>query len=182
MNHYELLYILPLKYSENELPEIIAKINSLIKKTAAVITKEDNWGKKKLAYPIKQNHHGYFIINEIDIAPENIQKLSRELLNESKILRHQITQFKPESIEPNREIKLEETETSSSLAQPRHPSLTTKALPKISLDAKKLKEKDISLENIKEKSEIAKDKKGKVALEDLDKKLEEILSDENLDT
>jgi ribosomal protein S6 len=53
-NHYELLYLVPASYTEEELLPIKDNVAELIKKFGGRITLEDSLGKKKLAvYPIK---------------------------------------------------------------------------------------------------------------------------------
>ncbi|PIY78629.1 MAG: 30S ribosomal protein S6, partial [Parcubacteria group bacterium CG_4_10_14_0_8_um_filter_35_7] len=49
--HYELLYIIPAKYSEKELQPVINQVIPLIKKAGGEILRDDNLGRKKLAYP-----------------------------------------------------------------------------------------------------------------------------------
>ena len=90
MNHYELLYLISATYSDEELIPIKEKIKELIEKHLGKITLEDNLGKKKLAYPIRQAHHGYYLIYEFDLEPEKKKELDRDIRLTPEVLRHQI--------------------------------------------------------------------------------------------
>src|SRR3989339_1923228 len=77
--HYELLYIVPIKFLDDELQKIVANINGLINKLNGTITREDNLGKLRLAYPIKNVHQGSYVVAEFDMSPENEKKLNSQL-------------------------------------------------------------------------------------------------------
>ncbi len=90
MNHYELLYLIAATYSEDELIPFKQKIKELIEKKSGKITLEDNLGKKKFAYPIKQVRHGYYLLYEFDLPPENLKALERSLKLTPEVLRHMV--------------------------------------------------------------------------------------------
>jgi len=140
-NHYELLYLVPTNYTEEELTPIKEKIKNLIKKFEGEITLEDSFGKKKLAYPIKGNYQGYYLLYEFDLNGENLKKLSQELKLTNEVLRHIIVKR----------------------------SLKIKAKSKTEEQRIKPVKTEISVGK-KEEAD-----KGKIKLEDLDKKLDEIL-------
>ena len=50
--YYELLYIISNKYSEDEVKPIIEKVEKIIKENGGAIISAEEWGKKRLAYPI----------------------------------------------------------------------------------------------------------------------------------
>ena len=88
--YYELLYLVPNKYSEDELAVIINKVRKIINDCGGNITYSEEWGKKRLAYPIKHFRHGYYNLVEFDLAGEKIIKIDRALRLANEILRHQI--------------------------------------------------------------------------------------------
>lgn len=161
--HYELLYIIPFtKHTEEEINPVINKISELIKGYGGENLKRALIGRKKLSYVIKQQRQGYYISEEFDLAKEKFSTLDRELRFNEDVLRHLIIKKRQKTTE---EIKTEE---------------------KIKSKIEKEEEEKIK-EAIKEKDEAAKSEtkkpevgKGKVSLEELDKKLEEILGDDML--
>jgi len=88
--HYELLYIVSNKYSEEEIKPIIAKVNKLIVDNEGKITNSQEWGKKKLAYPIQHFNYGYYNLVEFDCGGEKLKKINKEMRIDSDILRFQI--------------------------------------------------------------------------------------------
>lgn len=172
MNHYELVCLIPLKYTEKKIPQIITQINETVKKNQGAVVQEENWGKKKIAYPLKQNRHGYYFLARINAQPENIVRLDQELKNSPEIVRYSITKFKPGSFDPKRRIAPEESAAQSSRPL-KEKEEKNKISPEESLVVKS------ALDFPQEPSKIKKPDRSKVALEDLDKKLEQILSDNN---
>jgi len=100
VNHYELLYLVAANYTEEELLPIKEKVKDLIKKFEGEITLEDSFGKKKLAYPIKKNHQGYYLLYELDLDGENLEKLKKELKLTNEVLRHIIVKKKIKTPSP----------------------------------------------------------------------------------
>jgi small subunit ribosomal protein S6 len=90
MKHYEMLYLFPAKYTEEELSPLIEKVQGLLLKYEAEITFNQLLGRRKLAYPINKFYTGYYYVCEFDMAPENLQKIEKELRLAPEVLRHQI--------------------------------------------------------------------------------------------
>ncbi|MEA3464367.1 MAG: 30S ribosomal protein S6 [Patescibacteria group bacterium] len=97
--HYELLYIISNKYSENELSPIIDKVRKIISDNGGNISYSEEWGKKKLAYPIKHFRYGYYNLAEFDLAGEKLVKINKALQLASEILRHQIVSKKLKTVQ-----------------------------------------------------------------------------------
>jgi small subunit ribosomal protein S6 len=103
--HYELLYLVSNKYTEDELKPIIEKVNRAINKRGGKITLMEEWGSKRLAYPIKHFSHGYYVLVEFDLEGKNVVDVDRDLRMMSEILRHQIVSKK---VKTEEEIKKEQ--------------------------------------------------------------------------
>jgi len=178
---YKLAYIIPLKYTEKEIPEIIKKISELIKNTGVSDIKEESWNKRKIAYPIKQNHHGYFVTAQISSEPENLAKINQELNNLPEVLRHSIIKFKPGSFNLTKKSRQEQPSNKNAIRESINKSVSQDIAERALKSKKSIKiKKDIKLSPQDDSSK--KIDKPKIALEDLDKKLEEILSSDNLKT
>lgn len=95
MKHYELLYIVPVKFAGPELDNIQNKVKDIIAKEGAQIDYEENLGKKRLAYQIKHNFQGFYIINEFNAEPEKLKAINNRLTLLSEILRHLIIAQEP---------------------------------------------------------------------------------------
>lgn len=141
MKHYELLYTIPGKFTEEEMDGISGKINEVVKKYGGEITSTDNLGSKKLAYPIAGVQIGNYLVIEFNGEPERIKELEGELKLTSEVLRFVIVLKK----------------------------LKTQA----EIDAKKVREEKMVQRQKAE--EVKAEPPPKVSLEELDKKLGEIL-------
>lgn len=101
--HYELLYIIANKFSENELDPIIAKVSKLIEEGQGKITHTEDWGKKRMAYQIAGYTHGYYRLAEFDLEAANLARVERNLRMMPEVIRHQIvkkTPFDPTQVKP----------------------------------------------------------------------------------
>ena len=92
--HYELLYLIANKYSENELDPIKAKVDKLITDQGGTITLSQDWGKKRLSYAIKGFYHGYYHLFFFNLTPDKTKTVDNTLRLSSEILRHQILKAK----------------------------------------------------------------------------------------
>lgn len=88
--HYELLFIVSNKYTEEELSPIIKKVKKIIEDNEGKITHEEDWGKRKFAYPIKHFQFGYYILIEFDANTDKITNINKTIRIADDILRHNI--------------------------------------------------------------------------------------------
>jgi len=153
--HYELLYIIPVKVEDDKLIKTMEDVAGLIKKNGGEITKDDNLGKLKLAYPIKHVYQGHYVLVEFNMKKNKLRYFERDLKLEPDVLRHMVV------------VKKIKTEVESAKEK--------------QIQERIKKEKAKELEEKKEKKgissfkKLSKDGEKKVGIEDLDKKLDEIL-------
>lgn len=76
MNLYETIMILDSNLDEEATKATIEKITSLIEANGK-IEKIEEWGKKKLAYPIKKQKEGYYVLINFSSNPEFLEELDR---------------------------------------------------------------------------------------------------------
>ena len=88
--HYELLYIIPTPFTENDVPQIQEKIADLIKSVGGTIEENKNLGDRKLAYEIKHIKRGFYILNTFTLDPSQIKTLEQKLKLQPEILRFMI--------------------------------------------------------------------------------------------
>lgn len=159
-SRYELLFIVANNYTEEEAKTIVTKVESILTENGAKIAYREFWGKKKLAYVIKQNHYGYYNLCEFDAEREIIAKLDRTLRLSHEVLRHQIISIAAISDEERAKIKEKQAQS---------------AIKNDKKEDKPGKEKMQKLATAKtEKTD--KNDSDKAELKDLDEKLEGILN------
>jgi len=76
MNKYESVIIINPSVEEKEVKELITKFTDLINTNGKVETVEE-LGKKRLAYEVKKNKEGYYVIFTFDAKPDSITELER---------------------------------------------------------------------------------------------------------
>lgn len=88
MTHYETVFILNPVLSEEQIKETVKKFESfLVSKGAKMISKED-WGLKKLAYPIQHKKSGFYHLFEFTSDGEPIGDLEVEFRRDERIMRY----------------------------------------------------------------------------------------------
>ena len=87
MNHYETVFILNPVLSETQIEETVKKFEDfLIKNGAKMVSKED-WGLKKLAYPIQHKKSGFYHLFEFQAPGEAIGPYELEFRRDERIMR-----------------------------------------------------------------------------------------------
>ena len=87
MQQYEIVIVLTPLLSEETAKEAIAKYSKVLTDGGAEIVQEDNWGLRKLAYPIQKKTTGYYHLTEFKAPGELINKLEVELRRDERVLR-----------------------------------------------------------------------------------------------
>jgi small subunit ribosomal protein S6 len=152
--HYELLYIIPNRFTEDEVGPITSKVNKLIEDNGGKVTYQEEWGKKKLAYKIKDSVFGYYYLVEFDLPGSELEKVDKSLRMDREILRYQIVSKK---LKTDAEIKEEKKRSESRIKE-------------------EVKKEEVAIEKEKEKERS----KTKMDLKDLDEKLDKILDTDDL--
>lgn len=162
VQHYELLFIIPGSYNDSEVPAIKEKVVSFISKIGGQITKDQDYERRKLAYEIKHETFGHYWLMEFDAEGRNIKELNHQLELAPEILRFILVRAK---------IK-----TAADIAQEAavKARITARKAEKVKQELKAVTETEKKVEEPKKEEEKT---EGKVSMEDLDKKLDEILGD-----
>ena len=64
MNQYETIFVMTPVLSDEQLKETVNEYVNLLKQKGAEVIHQDNWGLKKLAYPIKKKSTGFYHLIE----------------------------------------------------------------------------------------------------------------------
>jgi small subunit ribosomal protein S6 len=110
MNHYETVFILNPVLSEIQIKETVKKYEDiLISKGAKMIANED-WGLKKLAYPIQNKKSGFYHLFEFTAPGEVINPLEVEFRREERFMRYLTVKLDKHAISwaERRRVKLKE--------------------------------------------------------------------------
>ena len=85
--HYETVFILTPVLSEIQMKDTVDKFVNLLKEEGAEIINVENWGLKKLAYPIEKKTTGFYVMVEFHAEPTVIKKFELEFRRDEKVMR-----------------------------------------------------------------------------------------------
>jgi len=90
MRNYELVCILQPDLDETAFNEAIEKIKSWISDAAGAVEKVDAWGKRKLAYLIRKQSEGQYVLFKIALPAEATKELERNIRFLEPVMRHML--------------------------------------------------------------------------------------------
>ena len=90
MNKYEAMYSVTPEMEDEAIKGVIEKFSGIITANGGEIEKTDEWGRKKLAYPIDYKTEGYYVLVNFAAAPELPRELERNFRNDESILRYMV--------------------------------------------------------------------------------------------
>ncbi len=87
-NQYETVFILTPVLSEQQMTETVEKFKALFTEKGAELLNEENWGMKKMAYPIQKKSTGFYTLLEFKAEPEVIERLEIAYRRDERVLRY----------------------------------------------------------------------------------------------
>ena len=90
MKKYEIMYILKPTLEEADRKAEIEKLAKLLTNNGAKITKSDEWGLKDLAYEIKKEKKGYYVVLKIEAETTSLKEFERLTKIDNNVLRYLI--------------------------------------------------------------------------------------------
>ena len=88
MRRYEQVYILRPSLSEDEITRIIENTGQLVEQDGGTIIFLNRWGMRKLAYPIKKEVQGYYILCDFAASPEVVSEIERKFRIDDSVLKY----------------------------------------------------------------------------------------------
>ena len=79
MREYELLYIVSGDKTEEEAAKVTDAVNEAIQKVGGKVTSQDDWGRRRLAYEVDKQSHGWYVITRFEIDPPKLDALQKAL-------------------------------------------------------------------------------------------------------
>lgn len=115
MRHYETLFIVTPDSSEEDLKAVATKIKGVVSGMNGIVTSYDEQGKKKLAYSVKKQNKGYYVLMDYVGSADIVSEIERNMRLDDRVLKYLTVkladQVDPESIEPEKSEPPEETES-----------------------------------------------------------------------
>ncbi|MEJ2163238.1 MAG: 30S ribosomal protein S6 [Robiginitalea sp.] len=99
MNHYETVFILNPVLSDTQIEETVKKFEDFLKKNGASMVAKENWGLKKLAYPIQNKKSGFYHLFEFTTPGEIITPYEQEFKRDERVMRFLTVKLDKHAIE-----------------------------------------------------------------------------------
>mgnify|MGYP001397161087 FL=1 len=92
-NRYETVFIITPVLSDEQTKDVIKKYKDLLKDKGAKITHEENWGMRKLAYPIQKKSTGFYYLMEFEADASVILPFETEFRRDERVIRFLTTRM-----------------------------------------------------------------------------------------
>ena len=126
MRDYEVLYIVRADYDDEKVQDAVKRVNTLIQRSGGTAERTNLWGKRKLAYEVKHQKEGAYVLQDFQLEPERVPELEAALKITEEVMRHLIVR-KPEKAaapavaSPPAEVALEPVAAEAGQAAGRRP-------------------------------------------------------------
>ncbi len=87
LNRYETVFILTPVLSDVQMKEAVDKLKALVVENGGEMVNEENWGLRKLAYPIQKKSTGFYHLFEFNAEPSFIEKLEVAYRRDERVIR-----------------------------------------------------------------------------------------------
>lgn len=87
MKKYEVMFIVDIA-NEEVIQAAVKLVQDTIVRISGTVTKVDEWGKRYLAYEVKHQNEGYYVVIDFEADPSQIAELDRIIKIHEEIIRH----------------------------------------------------------------------------------------------
>jgi small subunit ribosomal protein S6 len=95
LRDYEVLYIVRADLDDDKVQDAVKRVNTLIERSGGMAERTNLWGKRKLAYEVKHQKEGSYVLQDFQLDPNRVPELEASLKITEEVLRHLIVR-KPE--------------------------------------------------------------------------------------
>jgi len=102
---YELGFILNPEVNEEQTRTILERIEQIATNYGGQIMRVNQWGRRRLAYPIEHHRDGFYVFIDMVLTPETVSELDRTLKVSEEVLRHLIKLRDAKTVQKEREAR-----------------------------------------------------------------------------
>ncbi|HEV2579841.1 MAG TPA: 30S ribosomal protein S6 [Ktedonobacteraceae bacterium] len=100
---YELGFILNPEVNEEQTGAVLTRISQVVSNHDGQIVRVNQWGRRRMAYPIDHHRDGHYIFMDMILTPETVAELDRTLKVTEDVLRHMVVRRDPKAAQKERE-------------------------------------------------------------------------------
>ena len=108
---YELGFILQPEVNEEQTRFILERIEQIVTNYGGQVMRVNQWGRRRLAYPIERNRDGFYVFIDMILTPETVSELDRTLKVSEEVLRHLIKKRDSKVAQKEREARANAAQT-----------------------------------------------------------------------
>ena len=87
-NEYELLYVVHARKPVDDVPAVIEWVSGLVTTAGGEVLSVDDWGRRRLAYPIDKELEGSYVLTTLTLPPDGPRAVEAQLVISEDIIRH----------------------------------------------------------------------------------------------
>lgn len=110
MRHYEIVFLVHPDQSE-QVPAMVERYRGIIENSGGTVHREEDWGRRQLAYPINKVYKAHYILLNIESTHEALEELTSAFRFNDAVIRHMVLQRKQAVTAESPLLKREEEET-----------------------------------------------------------------------
>lgn len=110
MRHYEIVFLVHPDQSE-QVPAMVERYRGIIESHDGVIHRQEDWGRRQLAYPINKIYKAHYTLMNIECDLETLEEITSAFKFNDAVIRHMVMKTDRAITEASPLIKREETRT-----------------------------------------------------------------------
>lgn len=93
MTKYEVLYVIRTDIEDEAIKAVVEKFTTVLTANGGTIDSTDEWGKRRLAYPIDYKNEGYYVLTKFTGDSKLPAELERNFKINDTIIRYLVTKL-----------------------------------------------------------------------------------------
>lgn len=129
---YEIGFVLSPEVNEEQTRAILERIEQIVVNHGGQVVRVNQWGRRRLAYPIQHHRDGFYVFIDTILTPETVAELDRTLKVSEEVIRHLIKRRDPKTVQKERETRVAAVATAPTPAVPEaeaEPQVETPEVP-----------------------------------------------------
>jgi small subunit ribosomal protein S6 len=109
MRHYEIVFLVHPDQSE-QVPAMIERYRSIVEAANGKVHRQEDWGRRQLAYPINKIHKAHYVLMNVECPLETLRELESSFKFSDAVLRSLVISRKGPVTEPSPMLKEKQQE------------------------------------------------------------------------
>ena len=91
VKEYELIFVIKPDLTDQDIGTVKAEVKRHVENLNGTVEREDDWGKKQLAFEVKDYTEGHYMFFEVKLPPESPGPLKDQLKIDERVIRYMLT-------------------------------------------------------------------------------------------